>query len=64
MSAHSRCLELHPEGADESGRLVVASITHLDFDPLLPRAREIAADNKHRIQRLKRAQQTQPARLG
>lgn len=45
------------EGADESGRLVVTSITHLDFDPRQPLAREIAAYQKHRIKRLKRAQQ-------
>jgi len=52
------------EGADESGRLVVTSITHLDFDPRLPLAREIAAYQKHRIKRLKRAQQTLTAGFG
>lgn len=52
------------EGADESGRLVVTSITHLDFDPRLPIAREIAAYQKHRSKRLKRAQQTRPAGFG
>lgn len=52
------------EGADESGRLVVTSITHLEFDPRLPLAREIAAYQKHRIKRLKRAHQTRPAGFG
>ncbi len=52
------------EGADESGRLVVTSITHLDFDPRLPLAREITAYQKHRIKRLKRAHQVPPVGFG
>ena len=52
------------EGADENGRLVVTSITHLNFDPQLPLAGEIAAYQKHRIKRLKRAQQTWPVGIG
>jgi hypothetical protein len=43
------------DGADESGPLVVTSITHLEFDPRLPLSREIAAYQKHRIKRLRRA---------
>ena len=49
------------EGEDESGRLIVTSITHLYFDPRLPLAREIAAYQKHRIKRLRRAHQPLPA---
>lgn len=45
------------DGENEGGRLVVTSITHLDFDPRPPLARDIAAYQKHRIKRLKRAQQ-------
>jgi hypothetical protein len=52
------------EGDDESGRLVVTSITHLDFDPRHPLAREIAAYQKHRTKRLKRAQQSPHAGFG
>jgi hypothetical protein len=52
------------EGEDESGRLVVTSVTHLDFDPRLPLARDIAAYQKHRIKRLKRAHQTPPVGFG
>lgn len=48
------------EGDDQSGNLVVTSITHLDFDPRLPLAREIAAYQKHRIKRLKRDQHAPP----
>jgi hypothetical protein len=44
------------EGADESGRLVVTSITHLDFDPRHPLTRQISAYQKHRTKRIKRAQ--------
>ena len=52
------------EGDDQGGRLVVTSITHLDFDPRIPLAREIAAYQKHRIKRPKRAQQNRPAGVG
>lgn len=52
------------DGEDESGRLVVTSITHLDFDPRLPLARDIAAYQKHRIKRLKRAHHAPPAGFG
>jgi len=52
------------EGEDESGRLIVTSITHLDFDPRLPLAREIAAYQKHRAKRLKRAHQSPHAGFG
>ncbi len=52
------------DGEDESGRLVVTSITHLDFDPRHSLAREIAAYQKHRIKRLKRAHQPPPAGFG
>jgi hypothetical protein len=44
------------DGGDENGKLVVASITHLAFDPRLPLAREIAAYQKLRIKRLRHAQ--------
>jgi hypothetical protein len=44
------------DGRDENGKLVVASITHLEFDPRLPLAREIAAYQKLRIKRLRHAQ--------
>jgi hypothetical protein len=40
---------------DES-KVVVASITHLEFDRRLQVAREIAAYQKHRIKRLRRGQ--------
>ena len=33
---------------------VVASITHLRFDPRLPLSREITAYQKHRVKRLRR----------
>jgi hypothetical protein len=46
---------------DEEGKLIVTSITHLEFDPRLPLAREIAAYQKHRIKRLRRTHQPQPA---
>lgn len=52
------------EGADESGRLVVISITHLVLDPRMPLAREINAYQKHRTKRLHRAQQTPGAGMG
>ena len=42
--------------ASEDGREVFfASITHLTFDRRLPLAREIAAYQKHRIKRIRRA---------
>jgi len=52
------------EGEDESGRLVVTSITHLDFDARAPLAREIAAYQKHRIKRLKRVHRVPPVGFG
>jgi hypothetical protein len=52
------------DGEDESGRVVVTSITHLDFDPKLPLARDTAAYQKHRIERLKRAHHAPPAGFG
>lgn len=52
------------DGEHENGRLVVTSITHLDFDPRLPLARDIAAYQKHRIKRLKRAHHAPPAGIG
>jgi hypothetical protein len=52
------------DGEDEAGRLVVTSITHLDFDPRLPLARDIGAYQKHRIKRLKRLHQSRPAGFG
>jgi hypothetical protein len=44
----------HFEPEDGSSEVVVVSITHLDFDPHLPLAREIAAYQKHRLKRLRR----------
>ncbi len=49
------------DGSDEKGKLIVTSITHLEFDPRLPLAREIAAYQKHRIKRLRRTHQPPPA---
>jgi hypothetical protein len=40
-------------GAD-TAEVVLASITHLRFDPRLPLAREIAAYQRHRVKRLHR----------
>ena len=48
-------------GTDESGRLIVTSITHLDFNPRHPLTREITAYQKHRIKRLRRTHQPPPA---
>ena len=47
-------------GGDEKGKLIVTSITHLEFDPRRPLAREIAAYQKHRIKRLRRVHQPAP----
>jgi hypothetical protein len=46
----------HLEADDDvaADEVVVASITHLDFDAKLPLAREITAYQKHRIKRLRR----------
>jgi len=44
----------HFEPQDGSSEAVVVSITHLDFHPHLPLAREIAAYQKHRLKRLRR----------
>ena len=52
---------LERDGGDEKGKLIVTSITHLEFDPRLPLAREIAAYQKHRIKRLRRTHQPPPA---
>jgi hypothetical protein len=49
------------DGSDETGKLVVTSITHLEFDPRLPCAREIAAYQKHRTKRLRRIHQSSTA---
>ena len=49
------------DGGDEKAKLVVASITHVGFGPRLPLAREIAAYQKHRIKRLRRARLPPPA---
>lgn len=57
------CL-LARDAEDESGRLIITSITHLDFDPRLPLARHIAAYQKHRIKRLKRPHHAPPAGIG
>ena len=51
-------------GDDQSGHLVVTSITHLDFDPRHPLTREISDYQKHRIKRPKRAQRVPPAGFG
>ena len=48
-------------GGDEKGKLIVTSITHLEFDPRLPCARGIAAYQKHRIKRLRRIHQSSTA---
>lgn len=45
---------LSHEGGAESERAFVVSITHLDFDPRLPLAREIAAYQKRRTRKLRR----------
>ena len=50
-------------GGDEKGKLIVTSITHLEFDPRLPFAREIAAYQKHRTKRLRRIHQSPTAGL-
>ena len=50
-------------GGGEEGKLIVTSITHLEFDPRLPFAREIAAYQKHRIKRLRRIHQSSTAGL-
>ena len=50
-------------GGDEEGKLIVTSITHLEFDPRLPFAREIAAYQKHRIKRLRCIHQSSTAGL-
>ena len=44
--------------ARDGGKLIVTSITHLEFDPRLPVAREIAAYQKHRTKRLRRIHQS------
>ena len=44
-------------GSDEEGKLIVTSITHLEFDPRRPLSREIGAYQKHRIKRLRRTHQ-------
>ena len=49
------------DGGDEKGKLIVTSITHLEFDPRLPCAREIAAYQKHRTKRLRRIHQSSTA---
>ena len=51
------------DGGDEDGKLIVTSITHLEFYPRRPLAREIAAYQKHRIKRLRRTHQPPPARM-
>ena len=48
-------------GGGEKGKLIVTSITHLEFDPRLPFAREIAAYQKHRTKRLRRIHQSSTA---
>ena len=55
---------LAQDGEDQSERLVVTSITHLDFDPRHGLSREIAVYQKHRIKRLKRAQHAPPVGVG
>jgi hypothetical protein len=40
--------------AHESKSVAFASITHFQFDPRLPLARDIAAYQKHRVKRLRR----------
>ena len=52
---------LERDGGDEKGKLIVTSITHLEFDPRLPFAREIAAYQKHRTKRLRRIHQSSTA---
>ncbi len=42
------------EGTAETAEAVVASITHLRFDPRLPVTREIVTYQKHRVKRLRR----------
>ena len=46
------------DGQKEGGKLIVTSITHLEFDPRLPLAREVAAYQKRRTKRLRRTQQS------
>ncbi len=52
---------LERDSGDEEGKLIITSITHLEFDPRLPFAREIAAYQKHRIKRLRRIHQSSTA---
>lgn len=52
---------LERDGGDEEGKLIVTSITRLEFDPRLPCAREIAAYQKHRTKRLRRIHQSSTA---
>jgi hypothetical protein len=54
---------LERDGGDEKGKLIVTSITHLEFDPRLPCAREIAAYQKHRTKRLRRIHQSSIAAI-
>ena len=49
------------DGGHDGGKLIVTSITHLEFDPRLPFAREIAAYQKHRTKRLRRIHQSSTA---
>ena len=49
------------DGSDDEGKLIVTSTTHLEFDPRLPCAREIAAYQKHRTKRLRRIHQSSTA---
>ena len=54
---------LEHDGSEENSKLIVTSITHLEFDPRLPFAREIAAYQKHRTKRLRRIHQSSTAGL-
>jgi hypothetical protein len=48
-------------GHEDDRAVFVVSITYLTFDRRLPLAREIAADQKHRVKRLRRGSPTPPS---
>ena len=48
-------------GTEDDRAVLVVSITYLTFDRRLPLAREIAADQKHRVKRLCRGSPTPPS---
>ena len=49
-------------GGEDGREVFFTSITHLSFDRRLPLAREIAAYQKHRMKRIRRASSVPPSR--